>query len=346
MKFLNPICLFICILSLCFSACFTPNSPAASLAASPADSPAGDTDTTVFNDTELFTVTIAIAGDGQSRSVAGLPRDKLKAGSGVRNFAQLIVLDTKSKKLMGFAEIHQSGDITINALPLGKTYAFLLLMGHWKGEEGQDGQWVPAPDDPFPTLLNAGLTEYILNAGDSAKIGIVMYPLVVNTVFTEQVESGSGQTVHPLVEEGKPKPAYLFPGNWTVNWAIQRTNPGTDGLERLIAAQAIMESTGYDLEPDHYTGGELKIQKLRYITPDGPWEPEPGITSTTKDISYDISAYTQAIGSGGAVNFNVEYVPFNLTAAADWQIAYNAKPVNTACADGIPKWIIRNGVND
>jgi uncharacterized protein YjdB len=39
-------------------------------------------------------------------------------------------------------------------------------------------------------------------------------------------------------------------------------------------------------------------------------------------------------------------VPFNLTAAADWQIAYNAKPVNTACADGIPKWIIRNGVND
>ncbi|MDR2364054.1 MAG: hypothetical protein LBD65_06525 [Spirochaetaceae bacterium] len=76
---------------------------------------------------------------GSSRSIAGLERDKLRPHTGVRNFAQLMVLDTAGKKLMGFAEIHQTDTIEIDALPLGKTYAFFLLMGHWKGQVQQDG---------------------------------------------------------------------------------------------------------------------------------------------------------------------------------------------------------------
>ncbi|MDR0689516.1 MAG: hypothetical protein LBG08_04525, partial [Spirochaetaceae bacterium] len=145
MKSSNPVFLFGILLALVGSACFNPASPVFD----PARESGADiaADTAVFNDIDPFTVTIAVGGDGPSRSIAGLPRDQLKAGTGVRNFAQLMVLDTGSKKIMGFAETHESGTITIDALPLGKTYAFFLLMGHWEA------------DASFPTLLNVGLTQ-------------------------------------------------------------------------------------------------------------------------------------------------------------------------------------------
>ena len=319
------------------SACFNPANPVSA----PARESGADiaADTAVFNDIDPFTVSVSVGGDGPSRSIAGLPRDKLKANTGVRNFAQLMVLDTASKKIMGFAEIHESTMITIDALPLGKTYAFFLLMGHWKGK--MDGtQWVP--DEPLPTLLNVGLTESILNTEGSTTINIVMYPLVVQTAFTS-----GGQTVEPEVVDGFPKPVSLSPGDWKVEWTIQRANAGTDGLDRLRAAQAIMEDTGYDLGLDRNGGRELKIRGLTYKKDGAPVSPQPAVTSISNGIDWALdSAYTGNIGDTGAVNFNVEYVPFNLTGADDWKIAYSGKPVETACADGIPAWIIRNGVND
>jgi hypothetical protein len=239
-----------------------------------------------------------------------------------------MVLDTTSKKIMGFAETTESGTITISALPLGKTYAFFLLMGHWEN------------DASLPTLLNVGLTQCSLETAGSTTINIVMYPVVVNTVFSKDAE-----TSEPVAG----KTAYLSPGNWTVKWAIQRATAGTDGLDRLLAAQAIMEDAGYDVTPDYYKNGDLKIRKLRYII-SGEKQEESGATTTKKDIGpYNISAYTGNIGDGGAVNFNVEYVPFNLTAVADWKIAYSGAQVTTAFdLDGgeVPIWIIRNGVND
>jgi hypothetical protein len=322
------------LLALVGSACFNPTS---SVSAPARESDIPDA-AAVFNDIDPFTVSIAVNGDGSSRSITGLERDKLRAGTGVRNFAQLIVLDTASKKIMGFAEIHQSGTISVASLPLNRTYAFFLLMGHWKGQT-QGGRWIPDNDDPFPTLLNVGLTQRTLDSEGPTGIEIMMYPVVVDTTFSNGTE-----TVPPVAG----KTTCLSPGNWSVKWAIQRAVGGTDGLDRLLAAQAIMEDTGYDAAPGSYTGGDLTIRKLRYITPGGPVESEA--TTTTKDISpYDISAYTQTTGSGGAVNFNVEYVPFNLGAVADWKIAYSGKPVDTAFdldGDQAPAWIIRNGLND
>jgi hypothetical protein len=91
-------------LALLDSACFNPNS----IISSPARESVADIPAYIagFNDIDPFTVTIAV--DGSARSIAGLKRDRLRAGTGVRNFAQLIALDTASRKIMGFAEIHQT----------------------------------------------------------------------------------------------------------------------------------------------------------------------------------------------------------------------------------------------
>ncbi|MDR0689676.1 MAG: glycoside hydrolase, partial [Spirochaetaceae bacterium] len=312
----------VALLALGGTACFNPNSPVS------APTRESDTDTaaTAFNDIEPFTVSFSVNGDGSSRSIAGLPRDQLKAETGVRNFAQLIVLDTAGKKLMGFAETTESGTITINALPLGKTYAFLLLMGRKDGGSP-------------PTLLNVGLTQSTLNTEGSTNINIMMYPVVVQTAF-----SNNAQTIEPVIEAGKPKPVYLPPGDWKVKWTIQRTDAGTDGLDRLRAAQAIIDETEYDLGLDQNGGTNLKIRGLTYKKDGVAVSPAPAVTAISNGIEWDISAYTGNgnIWNSGAVNFNVEYVPFNLT---DWKIAYNGQAVQTVCTSGI-RWIIRNGVND
>jgi hypothetical protein len=187
-----------------------------------------------------------------------------------------------------------------------------------------------------------GLTQCELTDKVST-INIVMYPVVVQTAFTN-----ASETVHPAVKDGVPQPASLSPGNWTVKWAIQRAGAGTDGLDRLLAAQAIMGSAEYKETAGSYTGGDLTIRKLRYII-SGEEPEESAVTETKKDISYDISAYAGNIGDTGAVNFNVEYVPFNLTGVNDWRIAYSGAQVTTAfnLAGGqVPAWIIRNGLND
>ncbi|MDR0689590.1 MAG: hypothetical protein LBG08_04905 [Spirochaetaceae bacterium] len=324
------------LLALAGSACFNPNSAILS----PARESGTDIAAAAFNDIEPFIVSIAVGGDGSSRSIAGLPRDKLKAGTGVRNFAQLIVLDTASKKIMGFAEIHQSETIRIDALPLGRTYAFFLLMGHW--ETGASA----------PTLLNVGLTECPLNTEGHTDINIEMYPLVVNTVFVDWGPSGTGRIVEPVVVDGIPHPADLSPGDWKVEWTIRRTNEGTDGLDRLRVAQAIMENPWYELERDRYTDRHLNVRGLTFTMSDGTVVlplPSPAVTAISNVIEWDISAYTQTTGKWGAVNFNVEYVPFDLISPHDWRIAYSGKRVDTAFdLDGgqAPTWIIRNGVND
>jgi hypothetical protein len=63
-----------------------------------------------------------------------------------------------------------------------------------------------------------------------------------------------------------------------------------------------------------------------------------------RELTLDIGTYTSGqdkIGTTGSVNFNLEYVPFNLTA---WNGISSS--LFTTASGGKPAWIIRNGVND
>ncbi|MDR0386626.1 MAG: hypothetical protein LBH57_01185, partial [Treponema sp.] len=63
-------------------------------------------------------------------------------------------------------------------------------------------------------------------------------------------------------------------------------------------------------------------------------------------VGGSIGTYTNGfakIGTTGAVNFEMKYVPFNLTAKGPWETV----ELRSAFTEGdMPVWIIRNGVND
>ncbi|MFP3090864.1 hypothetical protein LQZ21_11120 [Treponema sp. TIM-1] len=294
-----------------------------------------------------FTVTFTLGQSDTARSVAGPDADRiyLTGATGIRNFVQLVVVDKDKKEIKGLAENRKESDgdseftLTLDHLVRGKEYAFLLLMGHWERGPNDGNNNYTYTEDEAPTLLSAGLAEKKVNVTGDTVVTITMYPVTVDTKFTS-TENGN-LTIEPKVTGGKPDAAYLPPrSDWDVLWTVQRAAAGTDGFEKaLIPAQNIVGSPA--------VVNALKIQKNRFI-PSYTTPSETGSGTTANSFSYDIPAdKTKQDGNGGgAVNFNLEYVPFNLAAVTDWSGVTSTyfKPANFA--DGVPVWIIRNGLND
>jgi hypothetical protein len=340
MKIMKPAVLFVVgILAVLLAAgCSNP------IASSPEETPAAGVATEPDGS---FTVSFTLGEDGNARSVAGLDANQIRIAGpdGIRNVVQLIVVDQNEsdplKRIVGYADYRKSGThdttytLTVPFLLRTKTYAFLLLMGHWEHDGGYN--YDNYTDKP-PTLLAAGLTkDVVLNSTGDTTVTISMYPLVVDTKFRE----ADTTIIEPRMTGGKPEPAYLTPGTWDVIWTVQRSVTGANGFEKaLIPAQKIIDPNADDT---------LLVNGHRSIL-DNPDSDPPYVMLYDNDpsniITHGINPLKTLNGNSGWVNFNLEYVPFNLTQTGAWHECQSNYFKDLQEGEGQPVWIIRNGVND
>jgi formylglycine-generating enzyme required for sulfatase activity len=320
------------ILTVFLSGCFNPITVIPSKQGNPAVDP--------------FTIDVVIGQDTEAaRSEAGPDAETIKYG-GIRNIIQLIVVD-QDGNIAAFDEVRRANDsqkdaaLKIESIAFGKTYNFLLLMGHWERdyESEQNGNYEYKENIP-PTLLAAGLKEQLITG--SGKVTVTMWPIVVDTVFTTaEVSPG---TVQPVVTDGQPQKVSLPPVNWGVTWTIKR-GTGGNGLADLLRAQNIITPGGSD-DPLRL----LSKTTIARATGHDDSVQSHGV-ETGDVISLLVNTFTsgiQCIQTEGSVNFKLEYVPFNLTASGEsnpWN-AFNGDSAFDLGADKTPVWIIRNGVND
>jgi formylglycine-generating enzyme required for sulfatase activity len=149
-----------------------------------------------------------------------------------------------------------------------------------------------------------------------------MYPIVVQTEFTApgvKVENPETNKVFSLI-----------PGNWNAVWTVTKGAVSTDPLQILVDAQKkIAGQTGLDT---------LKL-KAKSATGD----PLLGLGSLDGNVyTVGVGDYgLQQVGTAGYANFKLEYVPFGVFDDTAW-----AGFDGVGKIDGVPKWIIRNGIND
>jgi hypothetical protein len=303
------------LVALTLSGCFDPVS-----AGLPGSEPASATTAEIESgqaagqDPQPFTVTITVGADG--RAVAGVGIDFIKNGS-ILNFMQLIVINKTSRTVHTKTQAwrtdsnNQNATLAVEAIAYGVPYEFLLLMGHNErdyAEETPGGDY-QYTDDP-PTLLAAGFQEVTITP-DNNKVTIIMWPLVVDTVFTT-----GGTTKNAWVGETQ-----LAAADWNLEWTVLKGNSG-NGFEQLIAAQQAIGG-----------GNTLEYQSLKTIVQGtGSSGPAPAPQIAGNKITQNIGQYTVTANATGSANFKLEYVPFG----------------NQANWGGYDKavWIIRNGVND
>ncbi|MDR0387682.1 MAG: right-handed parallel beta-helix repeat-containing protein [Treponema sp.] len=287
---------------------------------------------------EPFFVDILIGKD-TARSVAGPDAARIKGD--IRNIIQLIVID-ESGKIVAFKEARRGSDtekaaeLRIESIPLGETYNFLLLMGHWERDYAAENNGEYTYTAGPPTLLAAGFKEQTVTG--SGTVTVTMWPLVVDTVFTVP----GNRTAVPEIKSGKPEKVILLPLNWDVTWTIKRgLSKIGDGLADLITAQQKI--------PAFKNENDLQLRSTQTMVRQGD-EDRPWTDATLNGnvITLSMGAYTDGftkIGTRGSVNFKMEYVPFNLTDVSAWSGVNETDTAFNISAGG-PVWIIRNGVND
>ncbi|MDR2741710.1 MAG: hypothetical protein LBB98_06095 [Treponema sp.] len=302
--------------------------------------------------TDPFTVDIFIGKDGSARSVAGPDSAQIKGS--IRNFMQLIVVDDDNKAIVAFGEDRRINDedtegvLSINSIAFDRNYHFLLLMGHWERDDNYDENYkyydgTNGHDFRPPTLLAAGLKKAKVTG--SGKISVVMWPIVVDTVFS--TDDGN-LTAAPVITTGNPgKVTLRHPVDWNVIWTIKQGATG-NGFTDLVKAQQVI--------PAYAEEEALQLKSkpqtmVRIGAENGTWTPigdEAALNG--KIITQPIKTYTSGItkiGTEGSVNFKLEYIPFNLkgTEGTNPWNKYDGESIFDLSKGG-PVWIIRNGVND
>jgi hypothetical protein len=282
-----------------------------------------------------FMVSFTIKQDDVSRSVAGPDSNRinLTGAKGLRNYTQLIVLEQNSKTIADYVEAFKwtatssNFDLSLNKLTVNKPYAFLLLMGHWDRVDSGTGKYI-YDINKKPTLLAAGLTtDQTLLAGEETTVNIQMWPVLVDTTFTNGTDR-----YQPNMINRKPQPIALTTGNWNASWEIARPSGSTTRvLERvLIPAQQLINS-----------GNNNLLVKAKRLILSGNVTQTTGATS----VQFPISLPFTVGGGSGSVNFNLEYVPFNLTGINKWS-RFVSQSKFFDMTETEPVWIIRNGLND
>jgi hypothetical protein len=321
------------ILAVVFAGCFSP------VTIIPPD----------YEDTSSFTIDVRIGKNGSARSIVGPDVTKIKGN--LCNVIQIIVVN-EAGDITTFDEVRKSNDselaaeLTIDFIPFGATYYFLLLMGHWERDyaaEPADGTYVYKEDSP-PTLLAAGLKEERI-VGDG-EITVMMWPIVVDTQFTttDETVASKSRKKEPVVQDGKPETVELHAANWTVTWTIIRGNTNS-GLTDLIQAQRI--------PPFPETGDTLLLRsKKTFLRGAGLSDKEQTYEAKTGNvITLGLGSYGAGEarkGKTGSVTFNLEYVPFNIRGTEKgnpWR-QFNKKSAFDLSGANEPVWVIRNGVND
>jgi hypothetical protein len=272
------------------------------------------------------------------------------------NFAQLVVADEEGIVYAGevWKEKDKNAVFKVRRINFNRTQLFLLLMGHWDKEGGAAN----------PTLLASGFTTWIPNS--SRKILVYMWPLQVEAQLPTK-ERNTG-TEAPYIYGQGTVPVYSV-GGCVMQWTLKTEGEG-DPLAPLIAAQEIFtlaqeggtipKTPPQGVWADYSTTAPdnlLKVQKavIQYENLNGKYAPIPitedGVVSNviTGDVTAHTTYYDYAQGKNAKnwINFNLEYVPFNLTEPDKWKKWDDDSEFELGGGEsGLPVWIIRNGIND
>jgi hypothetical protein len=305
-----------------------------------------------------FTVTLSIGGNGEARSITGGVTGILAAENKYSiNISQFIMVNKKSGKIIYCSKKERTADddptlsFSVNNIPFGEEYVFMLLMGH-KERTNYSATTGYAYADKAPTLLLAGTKTMPING--PTNLTIELWPLVVDTQFVANGNIGDNRlTVEPAAADNKPKVVLVPPTDTKVIWKVIQGTNGINGFINLFAV--------HKLFPD--SNGNFKMVKagrtiVRGVGINSGNKQEAPISLPTLaaagaqladvgTIILDISLYTKGdngnirpidrIGKEGSVNFELDYVPFGPDL---W-----SKAININIPNPIPAWIIRNGIN-
>jgi hypothetical protein len=288
-----------------------------------------------------MTVTVQITGDSGGRSVAGAGSAQIKTG-GLRNLYELVVVDIDAKKIISFdRQLRKNANelfatMTVNSVPFGKEYAFMLLTGYQKRlANAGNGDFVY--DTTSPTLMGAGLKKVKVTGSDS--ITITLWPIVVDTKFKARDLSSPDVIMEPPTDVKKF--TWVLPIETQVIWSITDSQ-GKDGLKVLKLANNNSLFAGRDV-PLFVNGSGATIVRGSGVNSGNDNRQQiannllplaSAGTETPHTITLDISDYTNGfarINKEGSANFELAYVPFGADIWSDEPTKSN--------------WIIRNGVN-
>jgi hypothetical protein len=261
-----------------------------------------------------------------ARSVAGASSTNIQ--NGLYNFVQLIVINDSTRSIAAFAESRKArssepgATLSIDGLPYGENYTFLLMFGNWERDVNADvveGDEVILAynEETRPVLLAAGYKKQRVT--ESGVITINMYPMDIDTVF----KATGPQEAHPGIGEAVGLRADR---DWWVEWTLG------NGIKRLIEA-----------------GDEASLPAgNRKFFLDGSEAAAPltgDLTTANSTVTGSLPNYNNVslIGTTHWVNFYLEYVPFNLT-TANWGDYDNISKFPLSSSP--PVWVIRNGLNN
>ncbi|MDR3138592.1 MAG: hypothetical protein LBT95_02840, partial [Treponema sp.] len=287
---------------------------------------------------EPFEVTIYLDAGGGGREVLGPSAARIK-GTHIRNFIQVFLLDTATNKVVEIFEHRRlnladdHGTIVLYNVEVDKTYKILMLQGHWERKyragEGPDDDY-DYDDDKPPTLLYAGVVKPDLKVKAGLNPATLdMYPIWVDTEFIPTDDADT--VVQPVLGSG----AQLVPGAWDVQWTVKRYTGQTTGNEESGFIDLTSAQVGSDLFKTPLSSSVVS-EGTQVTSP-----PTPSLSGNTVTLSLPAS-YTGTVGQTGSVNFNLKYAPFSLSGSGSW----TATSGYSVFSDGVPEWIIRNGVND
>jgi hypothetical protein len=312
-------------------------------------SPAGDG--------EMLLVLYPFGKDAPARSVAGAGSDDIQStGRGVRNYAQVIVMEdslTGDGTISTFDQTTDSRSLMSVKLKEGKTYHFLILQGHKNDVTNQTEK---------PTLLAGGYAKKaIVTGANTVKLPLV--PVLVDAVITD--DAGNGVPGGAIAYDPRTgaalslNAAYLAQVKLGAVQAQAGTTASGDGLWPLKLAEPAVRRDGITWEGNSvvdaqgsyatkisdggYTGGNAVLDAAGITVTQNTGHYVFG--SSDAPLADSLAAGGKTAGSlkyafttggeagGGRFYFNLEYVPFAVTAVR-WS------------QTGMPVWVIRNGFDD
>jgi hypothetical protein len=324
---------FFMVLSGFLAACFLTGCSHSISVHPPESDPGIDTDTKIKPVVlEPFTVTIYIRGDGFARAAA-VPDRTLIGSGGFYNFIQFIVVDKSTGKVHTLTDVRQQNAgktevvMPVQPIPYDRDYEFLLLMGHWNRDylkESSGGNYLYDAANP-PTLLAAGYQRAAISPKNKT-VTIAMFPLVVDTKFT-------GATTLAAPVGG----ASLTAGNWNLTWELTQ--------ESFMNGFEVLDTVWKDINSGRSSLFLTSKAIIRGEAIDGGNARDTAVSISGPRIILTVPANyisgKERIGKQNSANFNLEYIPFSFNDSGKWT-GFSGKNMK----NGLPEWIIRNGVND
>jgi hypothetical protein len=276
-------------------------------------------------------------------------------------------------------------EFPVNNLTIGRTYVFFLLMGHWERNYSAGTTTYEYKNLP-PTLLAAGLAEPELKEGSQTiTIAMFPIQVDTKFTPLENTAAQGQNPVEPLMVNYQPFPAFLYtaPGAWRFDWTVKGQGAYRAlNYAQYLARAREDDRLGFLYQTTMVKRGTASYAPTAsfptpFPTPDSGatsvtnfgsdigsdngllfinWTKDDGlpVTVTIDKVKVEANSSTVTTDYGWGY-FNLAYVPFGKLDPKDWERFRDDYPAfytseleagNATIPAGLPRWIIRNGIND